>query len=130
MGPTNQPQRVPMNRCWEPSSLFAVFLRDGRQLHKTFQAPSVRHVYFIRGVFDLHNYFHATFRRMFPNLNTRPNRPFQCFKERGCKEIEHDALACSRKRVLLNDRPGWTNEMYPSMANFGRIFLQLEDVMQ
>ncbi len=102
MGPTNQPRRVPMNLCWEPSSLFPVFLRGGRQLHKTFQPPSVRHVQFIGGVLDLHNYFHATFWRMFPKLDTRPNPPFQCFKERqSCKEIERDALACSRKRYQV-----------------------------
>ncbi len=88
----NETYKSAPNHCWEPPSLFHVYLRGRRQLHKTAQFPSVGHVQFIVGVLDLHNDFHATFLRMFPNWDALFNPPIQCFKERqSCKEIERDA---------------------------------------
>ncbi len=57
------------------------------ELQKAFQSPSVRHSGFIRDVGGLSNDLHATFLRMFHNLDTLVNPPIQC------KQIERYTLA-------------------------------------
>ncbi len=100
------------------------------ELHKAFQFPSVRQLEFIGDVGDLSNDLHATFLRMFPNLDTLLNPPIRCFDEsQSCNQIE---LACLRKLVLLHARAAWNNEIakclhqWPTLDAF---FIRYEDDM-